>query len=515
MSAKRMNPKMSVPKGATFVFCLAIARFAVAVNCARTFSSGREPRIETLRDLLELHELGQLSGLGDAAIPDKVDLDAGSALRRLENLLRDGELKQTPRAKLAFDVRLRTGEVLVGDEGGTKAAAADPTFEGKYPIIFIPGLMGSQIEVRLNGREDPPNWFCRRTNKNWSRLWMIDTMHMLPELASCWLQDMDLTWNATSKTLDPSVPGIDSRATPGWDGAMKLDDKSPTLQPLADFLTTSLGYEAGRDMVAQSYDWRAGPETWMRPGNVYDQMKALIEKTVDSRPDREPIVAWSISLGGPFFSLFLSKHVTEAWKQEYIHAFFSVSGVMSGSVIAPYVSLAGTRFFQAPSWLKTALDGVAQSVSSVPWVFPHADAFGDAAIISTPERNYTAKDLGNVLDAVGNKQQGDLYRENLDLYGLRCLLPNVTTYCVTGYGVPTPETILYDENDLKGAQPTNMTMTSGDNCVPVASLRVCDDFGLHQKAPVFPYHMFNKTHAGLMYDPDVVSLFLGVITDVV
>ncbi len=59
---------------------------------------------------------------------------------------------------------------------------------------------------------------------------------------------------------------------------------------------------------------------------------------------------------------------------------------MSGSVIAPYVALSGTRFEDEaetgvaaetgmPSYLKDALDRLAQSTSSVPWVFPHSDAF--------------------------------------------------------------------------------------------------------------------------------------------
>ena len=59
--------------------------------------------------------------------------------------------------------------------------------------------------------------------------------------------------------------------------------------------------------------------------------------------------------------------------------------------------------------------------------------------------------------------------------------------------------LVYGSDDFKGMPET--PMTDGDNCVPVPSLRTCDAFGLHQKAPVFPYHVFNQTHAGLMYVP--------------
>ena len=156
-------------------------------------------------------------------------------------------------------------------------------------------------------------------------------------------------------------------------------------------------------------------------------MKALIEHTVDSRPGKEPIVASSISLGGPFFSLFLNRHVTQEWKDRYIHCFFNISGVMSGSVIAPYLSISGTKFGPGvPSWLKSPLDALAKSVSSVPWVFPHEDAFGKTPVVRTSARNYTASELGEALLAAGNHQQAALYQENVDSYGLEGLVPNVT-----------------------------------------------------------------------------------------
>ena len=165
----------------------------------------------------------------------------------------------------------------------------------------------------------------------------------------------------------------------------------------------------------------------MKPGGVFDEMKALIEHTVDSRPGKEPIVASSISLGGSFFSLFLNRHVTQEWKDRYIHCFFSISGVMSGSVIAPYVSISGTKFGPGvPSWLKSPLDALAKSVSSVPWVFPHEDAFGKTPVVRTSARNYTASELGEALLAAGNHQQAALYQENVDSYGLEGLVPNVT-----------------------------------------------------------------------------------------
>ncbi|QDZ25821.1 lecithin:cholesterol acyltransferase [Chloropicon primus] len=392
--------------------------------------------------------------------------------------------------------------------------AEEVPFTGKYPVIFIPGLMGSQLEVTLKDRQDPPNWLCRRTNEKWERIWIIDDVHLLPELVDCWLQTINVRWNATSGKLEPWSEGIESRYKPGFDGAMNLGPNTEVLSPIAQWMSEEFGYKVGVDLVAQPYDWRAGPETWMKAGGVFDEMKALIEKTVDSRPGKEPIVAWSISMGGPFFSLFLNKHVSEEWKARYIHTFFSVSGVMSGSVIAPFVSFSGTKFGGGiPSFLKSALDQLATELSSIAWIYPHDDAFGDKPIIQTTERNFTSAELGEALLKVNNKQQATLLKKNLHLYGLQGLVPNVTTYCMSGYGVPTFGALDYGEKLEYGKIPKTI-MTDGDNCVPVESLRVCDDFGLHQEQPVFPYHIYNQTHGGLAGDTQTMTLFAQVFTGI-
>ena len=77
------------------------------------------------------------------------------------------------------------------------------------------------------------------------------------------------------------------------------------------------------------------------------------------------------------------------------------------------------------------------------------------------------------------------------MYGLEALVPNVTTYCITGYGVPTFGSLDYGSKSLKEAQvtPVQEIMTDGDNCVPVESLRICDRFAEFQEMPVHPYHM--------------------------
>ena len=165
-------------------------------------------------------------------------------------------------------------------------------------------------------------------------------------------------------------------------------------------------------------------------------------------------------------------------------------------------------------------------------------------MVQTPGRNYSASQLGEMLADTGNAQQEALYKVNLDKFGMEALLPNVTTYCISGFGVPSkkkkhdiftstccqmnslfasqitnptffpfssaPRSIVYSKDDFTGDM--HLEMSDGDNCVTVESLRMCDTFGLHQKHPVYPYHMFNQTHAGLLYNTETLELFAGIIT---
>ena len=80
-----------------------------------------------------------------------------------------------------------------------------------------------------------------------------------------------------------------------------------------------------RSRSGAQFDWRQSPLQWLRPGDTYDQLKAVIE-SFSARNGNEPVVALSISMGGPFFSLFLARHTDRAWRRRFIRRFVSVCG---------------------------------------------------------------------------------------------------------------------------------------------------------------------------------------------
>ena len=143
----------------------------------------------SLTDVLldsELSHLAKLSGLGDmrAASQDKDWKELSEGILSRLRLRKRGKGRVGGRGSGVLSHHY-DGQVKRDDDVGSDHLLQEPlgagNFTGKYPVLFIPGLMGSQIEVRLKDRKDAPNWLCRKTSE-WSRVWIIDKLHMLPEV---------------------------------------------------------------------------------------------------------------------------------------------------------------------------------------------------------------------------------------------------------------------------------------------------------------------------------------------
>ena len=75
----------------------------------------------------------------------------------------------------------------------------------------------------------------------------------------------------------------------------------------------------------------------------FQMLKELIENTYIINGNIS-VATVSLSMGGPYFMLFLNRYVDQAWKDQYIHSFTSFSGVFGGSTSSLLTTVTPTFF---------------------------------------------------------------------------------------------------------------------------------------------------------------------------
>lgn len=122
--------------------------------------------------------------------------------------------------------------------------------EIRYPAIFVPGNGGSQIWARLNRTSPPPHFFCARRS-NWFELW-LDVRLLLPEVIDCFVDNMRLTYNSTTKKtsnlegVDVVIPGFGMTSTIEFFDSSRFSYAS-YFAPIVKSLVT-MNYTRGSDL---------------------------------------------------------------------------------------------------------------------------------------------------------------------------------------------------------------------------------------------------------------------------
>lgn len=92
------------------------------------------------------------------------------------------------------------------------------------PIIIVPGLEGSQLEVKLN-KPSVVQANCERRTDGFSTIW-VDITRMTPAKIDCFLDDMKLVYDPTSRKTS-NAPGVETRS-PGWGETWNIEYMSRT-----------------------------------------------------------------------------------------------------------------------------------------------------------------------------------------------------------------------------------------------------------------------------------------------
>ncbi|KAG9390482.1 Lecithin [Carpediemonas membranifera] len=203
-----------------------------------------------------------------------------------------------------------------------------------HPILFVPGLFGSRLEWKLDGKDDE-NLACSHSTKGKYDQFWITIPDMLPFEDSCWIRKNKLGLTAEGHTIPQ--PGVDVRPA-HWPLVRSVEYLTDTVgfKELAKYahnffqLLRGMGYTDNVNILAHPYDFRASPIDYFDPSTgVLDKFAGLVEHMYATNGNT-PVVLVGHSMGVLVATLCLG-HQTQEWKDKYIHQAVFAGGPLGGA----------------------------------------------------------------------------------------------------------------------------------------------------------------------------------------
>jgi lecithin-cholesterol acyltransferase len=233
----------------------------------------------------------------------------------------------------------------------------------------------------------------------------------------------------------------------------------PSLVHLLDYFHDR-GYVSKEDLFGAPYDWRANP---VFIHDFLDAYKALIEEIYDRT--QQPIAIFGYSAGGFATYLFLTRWVTQEWKDKYIDRVLFGSASQGGSVSAARVSW--DHWYELlPDFLKS--DSMVKFIESTPTMYgqiPNFNIFSNRPLVIAPDgTGIYAKDYPQLLLDHGKLTDlGQIFmNRSWDLFTDQIVDPGVNAYILFNSGLPTPRTLSFENG---WDQPYTILTGAGDGTV--------------------------------------------------
>lgn len=338
------------------------------------------------------------------------------------------------------------------------------------PVVITSGLTASVLRASWRGLSLCKDQVVPIT------VWPLN----LTDDVLCHLEALQVVFDETTGIFT-NKPGVNVTIVDfgGFDGL--------TYGPIYKNAMEQLGYRAGLNLFGAPFDWRLPGQAY---GSLYRNLTNVIELAYNkSNGKKVALIAPSF---GPQVTLGFLNNKTTAWKDKHIEWFIADSPVWSGSPTALFALTSGFPLLGNKtgigSWLVREL---AQALPSLYWLVPEPghDEFTYSEkdiLVTTPSKNYSAFDVAQLLDDIGAKMkvgEFDFIKGGGSLY--KFAPPNVNTYVVYGYGLPTAARFAYDQDfgPLKLPSLTPRTLTSsGDGIVAVRASRRGELWTARQKA---------------------------------
>eukprot|EP01130_Rhizamoeba_saxonica_P002225 TRINITY_DN12073_c0_g1_i1.p1 TRINITY_DN12073_c0_g1~~TRINITY_DN12073_c0_g1_i1.p1 ORF type:complete len:462 (-),score=112.27 TRINITY_DN12073_c0_g1_i1:26-1390(-) len=388
--------------------------------------------------------------------------------------------------------------------------------EDLEPIIFVPGLGGSGIQAKLE-RNDVPAWYCFKT-WDWFGLW-VSLYEVFAQ--ECWLDNMVLNYNESENTYSNNL-GVATKPHDfgGLKGIDYLDhtvDMFGLTAVFADFIKhyESVGYKPGKNLFGAPFDWRYPVDTLYTNTSFATDFKKLIEHAYEVSGNKK-VHLLGHSMGGKL-SLYFLNRADDQWKKKYIASFIPVATPWSGSVKALKAVISGDDFgFNLLGFSLLQLEKVSRigrTAGGVVSLIPEKLLWGSNQVfVQTPSKKYTSNDFDDLFVDIGSAETAVIHQRT---YNNETQLnhPEVTTYCLYGYGVDTPITLHYPEfTPGKVHQPSHIDYSDkGDGTVPLLSLQECQLWE-SEHAPIKCREYDVREHVGILADNELIEDVLLITT---
>lgn len=235
----------------------------------------------------------------------------------------------------------------------------------------------------------------------------------------------------------------------------------------------------------------------------FAEVKELIETMYQENGNR-PVILVGHSMGC-LFSYHLLLQNSQEWRDKYIKSWITIAAPFAGAFDSMKSIIAGSNL-NIPIFRPVVWRPLFQTLSSVHYLMPDAGRFNDSVIMTLNGTDYTAGNIDDVFRVMDHPLGYKMWKNTRSSFvgSLGYPFPNVTTHCLRGINVPTPERINFiDSNSVSINSAYEIINGDGDGTVNRVSADVCLDWSENENffAEVFP----GVTHTSMVKDNDVVS----------
>ena len=240
--------------------------------------------------------------------------------------------------------------------------------------------------------------------------------------------------------------------------------------------------------------------------DFFDNLTNLIEKASHQNDDR-PVIFITHSMGGPVLQAFLNT-VSNAWKKQFVRAFFPVQAPWLGSVKVLLAILAGDSLgTPAQSSELVAMERTLESVLYLhpdPKHWPEKDV--DLLTINSTQTTYTVHTVDALLKDL-KIQHGSQRLAFVDKQLSQLTPPGVETYCIHGADILTP--FHYHFETLGSNKPSKVEFGNGDGTVPIHSLAHCETWREKQEQAVHVETFAKTEHVAAIQSSEAVYAYIA------